>query len=233
MGLLDIIKSRKEKKLPLVERVDLTKVKEERENNKEIKDVSVLARRDYTNRVKNKIRLCYVSLSDVYNSGTKSHDLESTFGSTCVFNMPNGMNLEQAGKIISYLMERAEARNNKSQFDPEISVEWAGVDLLNFGFSKQEYGDPDYSHSHRVTPFNPNIPNVFVETENVVKKDIEGVYDFVTVGGDPYLFIRSDLELKDCTWYKEGVKFEEIKKIYEKLGLQVNKHGVMNAKAKD
>ena len=84
-----------------------------------------------------------------------------------------------------------------------------------------------------MTPFNPLDAHVVAETESIVKKDIEGVYDFMTYDGDPGLFMRSDIASKDLYWCIAEVKFEDIKKIYESLGMQINRNGVMNVKSKD
>ena len=77
------------------------------------------------------------------------------------------------------------------------------------------------------------VDSVKVETNNVVKTDIEGVNDLITVDGDFYLFAMSDLVEKECAWFRLKSKFEDIEQIYNRLGISISKNGVVNSKVKE
>ena len=224
MGLLQFLKNAKKK---VIAHVSNDEIKRE-QLDKDIETVSVI---DKANK-QEKIRLCYVSLQEFKGVGESESKLEINYGASCVYKAPVGMSLEDVYKTVSYV---SRLNNERYRIDPltEISVQCASADLKNFGFQKQNKADAHFSHAHMFSDLNPEADSVKVKTNNVVKTDIEGVNDLITVDGDFYLFAMSDLVEKECAWFRLKSKFEDIEQIYNRLGISISKNGVVNSKFKE
>ncbi len=232
MGLFNLKKSKKEKKLPLVARVDLAKIHKERTENYELRDVSILARKDYTESLKNKIRLCYVDVDLLNMYGFEKPVLEINYAATCVYKLPDGMTIEDANRVVSYVTR---LNNSKYSIVPstESSMQFAGASLQEFGFKKESKHEADYNHAHVFCEYDSELPDFTINTNNVVKTDIEGVVDLMTIGGNQFLFMHSDLAPKAYPWFRMDSKFEDVKKIYDRIGINLAKNGVVNARGKE
>ena len=224
MGLLSFLSNAKKK---VVERVGIDQIKKEKATN----DISITEVEEKTNK-QEKIRLCFVSLQEFNGVNENDKKLEIAYGASCVYKAPVGMSLEDIYKTVSYV---SRLNNERYRIDPitEISVQCAGVDLENFGFEKQKKADAHFSHTHMFSDFDPNAESVKVETKNIVKTDIEGVHDLMTVDGDIFLFAMSDLATKNCAWFRLRSRFEDIEQIYNKLGISINKNGVEKSSVKE
>lgn len=106
------------------------------------------------------------------------------------FRLPNGMSREDAFKVLSYLTDFIEERNDiePCSLKSVLTLDKV-IDLERFGFTR-------------------------VEESN----DNE-ILDLFTVTGRLLLFKRSELYKKYFNWYKEGVTLEEVSSIYNKLSM--------------
>ena len=106
------------------------------------------------------------------------------------FELPNGMSREDAFKVLSYLTDFIEERNDiePCSLKSVLTLDKA-IDLERFGFSRVE------------------------------ESDDSKVLDLFTVTGRLLLFKRSELYKKYFNWYKEGVTLEEVHSIYDKLSM--------------
>lgn len=228
MGFFDIFKFGKKERLPLVARVDLAKMQEERNKNQELGDVAVLARKDYTKRLKNKIRLCYLSLG-VHRENLSSPKVEAVQGASCIYHLPENMSIEDASKVVSYLFEATEKKNG-IDMDSEVCLASVLSDLGNYGFMKDNTVEADYSHTHSVLDSSPYQETIELPSKMFTK--ISGVKDLFMPDGDFMLFLKSNMAGEDIDWFKSGVTWKEVKQIFARCGLEVNKNGVVNTKVK-
>lgn len=163
------------------------------------------------NKEASAIRLFYVSYETFigYHDGQKK--ICETYGISSPFKLPNGMSIEDACKVVSYLSDFVEKGNN---LEPacEQSVRMVSNILEKYGFSKVE--GKEKGHYHAVSeyiPFHTTRAN-FPATEK-----IEGVVDLFSVGGDFKIFKKTDLYDRYFEWYTEGVTKQEVANIYKNL----------------
>ena len=106
------------------------------------------------------------------------------------FMLPNGMSREEGFKVLSYLTDFIEKREDVS-LGSLTSVRTLDSVISNkrFGFTKVDETDED------------KIINLF------------------TVGGRLLLFKNSEYYTKYFEWYTENVTKEEVEKIYNKIGM--------------
>ena len=207
MGLFDKVKKNKKEDLPLVARVDLAELAKEREKNAQLGDVSILAKADYTKRIPT-IRLYYVAFG-TFADKTK---VGQTYGISSPFRLPNGMSVEDACKVVSYLSDKIETEND---LEPacEKSVAMVSNILSNYGFERVE--GKEKGHYHAVTRYYPLIK--VKEGAFPACNKIDGVVDLFTVGGDFKVFKNSELYDRYFDWYTEDVSLEEVQEIYKKI----------------
>lgn len=176
-------------------------------------------------KVKNvPIRLCFVSMDGV-NQDAGKVQIATTYGVTCVYNLPQGMSLEDASKIISYLTEKFE-RKNGLETGSEMALRIVASEMGNYGFRKRNYMESDFNHAYSESELDEATNTIIVSTGSDAKSHIDGVVDFMTIGGDQSLFLCSDLAENQFSWFKPNVSFDEMKKIYEKIGYEARFDGV-------
>ncbi|MBO5910464.1 MAG: hypothetical protein J6Q15_03035 [Clostridia bacterium] len=158
------------------------------------------------------IRLIYVYFEKfTRHDGTRA--LGITYGISSPFKLPDGMNIEDACKVVSYLSEKVEAENNLIPAS-ENSVAMVSNILKDYGFSKIE-GYP-HGHCHMVQEYSYGSKLVGQ------KASINGVVDLFSVGGDFGLFKKSDLYDRYFNWFTESVTKEEINEIYKNISIDIN-----------
>ena len=107
------------------------------------------------------------------------------------FMLPNGMNREDGFKVLSYLTDFIEKREDTEPFSLKSVRTLDGVlNLERFGFTRVE--------------------------ENDEKK----ILNLFTVSGRLLLFKNSELYTKYFEWYTTGVTLEEVKNIYNKCNME-------------
>lgn len=225
MGIFDVFKSKKEEKLPLIARVDLAKVHEERVNNQELGEVSILARKDYTKKLEKKIRVSFVAFDYGVGYGVHKPKIRIIYGRTCDYRLPKGMELKDAYKVVSYLSEMVDKKIDAPAIS-ESNVENFACILQDYGFKKDEKYKPDFSHYQEMIDDVYPIQNISVEKTFSLpqSKDVDELLFF---DGDLEFFVRSDMCEKNIDWFVPNVTYKDVKKIYSELGLQIDKKGIV------
>lgn len=107
------------------------------------------------------------------------------------FMLPDGMSREDGFKVLSYLTDFIEKRDEiKPGSLKSVNTLDSVLNLERFGFKRVEETDED------------KILNLF------------------TIGGRALLFKRSELYKKYFEWYTENVTKEEVEEIYSKIGMK-------------
>ena len=210
MGLLDYFKNKKKEKLPLIARVNLAELQKQREENMELGEVSILAKADYTKRIPT-IRLCYISMEKFRRYGTNDVLIGTTFGVSSPFRLPNEMSIADAFKVVSYLSDKVETENNIEPASEESVAKVSDL-LTDYGFQKVE--SKERGHFHEISEY---CPGHKIKTDIAACKQIDGVVDLFSVGGDFGLFKRSEFYPRYFNWYAESVSEEDIVKIYKDI----------------
>ena len=96
-------------------------------------------------RTADKIRLIYASIETFHMIGS-GQKIGKTFGVSSPFFLPEGVSLEEAFKIVSYLTEKVERENDIEELS-EQSVALVSRLLENYGFKKVETNDKGHYHS--------------------------------------------------------------------------------------
>ena len=158
------------------------------------------------------IRMFYVAIEKYYNYGTNEKKVGETYGISHPFALPNGMTIEDACKVISFISNKVE-KDDDIQPASEISVSTVSSILENYGFKKLEtYKN---GHYHAISKF---LPFRKIETDTFEPcKQIPGVVDLFTVGGHSNMFNKTNLQKRYFDWYLENVNVEEVKEIYKNL----------------
>lgn len=220
MGIFSMFKKKKDD-LPLIARVNIAELMKQRQE--ELKnnppEISILASADFTDRLRERIRLFYVSMErfNRYGGGKR---IGQTFGASCTFKAPKGMDLKQACKVVSYLSELVE-KDGAVEEASELSVQIVGAFLRNLGFEKEDENAVDFSHRHSVS-FDTKRALDF-EDSKVLPYPVLGTNDLFTVGGDIKVFEQSSLMDRYFEWFTPGVTEEEVRKIYDEIGFDLDK----------
>lgn len=158
-----------------------------------------------------KIRLIYVAI-EKYNSRFDLKDkLGTIYNSSSPFKLPEGMTMQEAYKVISYISELVERTYNKEPASSD-SVALTSHTLGSYGFEKIEGFPKGYSHS----------TEEYTGRGKVIKETvIPATMDLYTVGGDFNQFKKSNLYSKYFNWFTENVSLQEVQAIYDRIGLQL------------
>lgn len=149
------------------------------------------------------IRMVYSAFS-VYNGYARGTFLGETCFWSQQFNLPKGMSLNDACKIISYLSEKVEKENLIDEASLESVKQVSGI-LQNYGFTPVLGTQDKYLHGHGELPI--------FKIKSLCKK-VDGVVDLITYGGEKK-FKRSDLHSRYFEWFTKDVKEKEIQQIYD------------------
>lgn len=107
------------------------------------------------------------------------------------FMLPNGMTREEGFKVLSYLTDFIEKRDD---IDPcslkSVNMLDGALDLERFGFTR------------------------------IDEKDEDKILNLFTVSGRLLLFKKSEFYSKYFEWYSEGVTLEEVENIYNKYNMK-------------
>ncbi len=140
-------------------------------------------------------RLRYVSYQRIGEGYIKlKNNVEKMDWTLDPFMLPLGMSREEAFRVLSYLIDYIEQNLSLPECSfPGLKALNDVLDLERLGFKK--------------------VPN----KETIPDADI---IDLFTVTGRILLFKKSKNYKKYFDWYTEGVTLEEVKAIYQKLGLE-------------
>lgn len=216
MGIIEYLKSkRKEKELPLIARLNLAELQEQRENELQNTENSILAAEDYAKKIP-ALRLYYVALEKFTSYGTNETKIGQTYGISSPFRLPHNMSMEDACKVVSYLSDKVE---NENDLEPacEKSVMMVSNILENYGFSKVEDVEKGHCHGVAVSEYTS-----FHKIQPILPmcKKMDGVVDLFTVNGDQKLFKKFEMNSRYFEWYTEGVTKDEIDDIYQNINCE-------------
>lgn len=159
--------------------------------------------------VDNKIRLIYINLDKFRKYGSKNDLIREKLYKSDIFQLPDGMNIEEAYKVISYLFDNVE--NNCSLNMASIQNVVAVSKILeNFKF-KRLTSDNDFFH--KVCEYDKISEYTVV---NCPRED--GVIDLITIGGQKDQFKNTDMSDRYFNWYSK-VSAWEFDYIYKEVGV--------------
>ena len=159
-----------------------------------------------------KIRMCYVAIEKYNEYGTNIKKIGQTTGVSSVFELPQGMTINDACKVISYLSEKVE-KANKLEPASENSVAKTSAILEQYGFKKVD--ETNKGHYHCVQECRPFAT---IKTNLPTSQSQQQVVNLLTVGGDFDVFKKSDLYAKYFDWFYEDTKQQEVEEIYASIG---------------
>ena len=169
------------------------------------------------------IRLYYIGLEKFYRYADMSQPkIGQTYGISDHFQLPEGMTIEDACKVVSYLSDKVERENHLEPACKE-SV-YAVSQLLNdYGFKRvtEEGSNPNLNRSlffnmHAVSEYSPFYR--ISSPKSTLCNNVDGVVDLFSVGGDFKLFKKTHLHSRYFDWYEKDVSFSEIQSIYKNIG---------------
>lgn len=163
----------------------------------------------------NAIRMIYIAYSKYNDYSSNEKKLEQTYCVSSPLLIPQGINIEEACKIASYLSEKVERENN---LEPacEQSVALTSQILQEYGFMKLK----GYNHGHYHVK--GKFPRRKTGTALLSSEKINGVVDLITIDGDPIIFKQSEIYNRYFDWFTANVSETEIKYIYEKAGINLD-----------
>ena len=165
---------------------------------------------EYKNKA---IRLVYIDIDHYISKQLKMSYLDQDYFISSPFELPEGMSLEDAYKVVSYISETTE-REEELQPASQASVSLTSAQLENYGFKKQPAKQEGYIHSRRICDDMPkSIRSCCNSVPNVV--------DLFTVANMTN-FKKTNLSDRYFEWFTPNVTKEEIEKIYDSLNLQIN-----------
>ena len=151
------------------------------------------------------IRLVYIALTP-YNAYAGGRKIGETLWASPTFALKEGMNMEEAYKVISYLSLKVERDYNLNPGCRDSVVRVCSI-LENYGFKKvNEDGKANY-HATLTCP----VSRLMLPLINV-----ENCANLYTVDGHFDLFRRSNLYGDYFEWFKEDVKESEFNQIINK-----------------
>lgn len=175
----------------------------------------------------NEVRLAYVSLDGIIGYGVDKPKISVVYGKTCNFKLPDGMEMSDAYRVISYLSNKVDLEIEDSAIS-EANVQGVAYILENYGFERTGDVVPDYSHFHEFIDY--KHPRQRVNVSDVIcLPQSDDAEELLIVDGDLELFTRSDMFNKNFDWFVSDVTFKDVKKIYSNIGLNVGKNGLVGS----
>ena len=203
-------RKKKQKDAPLIARVDLSEVKKEMRQDLSNRDKSILAEDFSTPR----FRVFYACFEEeqefIKSRGLK---LNQTFQITAPRYVPLGMSIEDAYKIVSYLIDKTQKENNDLCFEKCFRIVMSK--LSDYGFKEDKFNvRQGYLYSSAEKPFGK------IKTAEYFDKckKVDGVTDLFVIDGDVNLFKNSDLNDRYFNWYKKDITTDKVYKIYQDIG---------------
>lgn len=138
-------------------------------------------------------RLYYVNFHRIGESFRfpESNNIGMIYWPCKPFMFPNGMTREEGFKVLSYLTDFIEKREDTEPCSLKSVRTLDGVlDLERFGFTR------------------------------IDEKDEDKILNLFTVSGRLLLFKKSELYPKYFEWYSEGITLEEVENIYNKYNME-------------
>ena len=173
-----------------------------------IKNKKIIKEKTIPDSQNDSIRLCYIAFERFQDMAK----LGKTYEMYNPYKLPEGMSMEDACKVVSYLSKKVEYRKNIEPAS-RTSVQLVNNLLKDYGFNNID--SIKGTHLHSVEIYNP-FRNI--DTESINCQELEGVTDLFTIGGEPSLFRKSKLNDRYFDWFTPNVSHQEIYDIYKKIG---------------
>lgn len=158
------------------------------------------------------IRLVYSAIEDFKRYGTNTTLTGVSLFKTSPFQFPEGMTIDEACKVVSFIANQT--KDPFFSYGTRKDVVLTSQRLTDYGFEPAEtplFEQGGYSHQILDK----------TSTKKHFHQEVNGVLDLFTVGGDFDLFKNTDLYDRYFNWYTEGVSYDEIRAIYERLDIAV------------
>ena len=157
------------------------------------------------------IRMIYISMGKHYNPYQGEYMFEKELAVLPHYLIPDGLSLQEACEVLSYLSNRIEQDNN---IEPAslTSVKSVCKVLSKYGFKKIEDNKSDYYHSHITYEWNPLNKEQYSSIS-----EIDGVTDIITYRADDKIFKKSDMAERYFDWYTEDVSQHRFKELINKI----------------
>lgn len=163
----------------------------------------------------NIIRLTYISMKTFESYYNKHLMLGTTCSYTNPYQLPEGMTLEEACKVVSYLAQNVEDKE-KTPICNSHNSSRVGELLEQYHFIKLHF--PKWGCHHSTKNFNSEDKKINIDH----LPSSESATDLYTFIGNFKLFKNSNIKDKYFEWFTEGVTEEEIKEIYGKLNISLD-----------
>ena len=164
--------------------------------------------------VKNKaIRLVFVDIDYYTSKQLKASYLDQNYFISNPYSLPDGMSLEDACKVVSFISETTE-REDELQPASQASVSLTSAQLENYGFKKQPTKQEGYRHSRRICDGLP-------KSIRSCCKPVPNVVDLYTVA-KMQNFKKTNLSDRYFEWFTPNVSNEEIVQIYDRINLPIS-----------
>lgn len=157
------------------------------------------------------VRLCYVDLKKHTREG--GDVIEQYYDCTYPLILPNGMRIEEACKVISFLCENEAKEGENEAFSVE-NLNKVRVIMEEYGFKR----DGLHKSCNTYTIFDyDKEKGIKIRKFPTFEEQIEGVHDLFVIGGERTLFDESDWVDRYFDWIEHDVSKEEISQIYQRI----------------
>lgn len=152
-----------------------------------------------------KIRLVYVGVSDHKRIYDGEPMLELTMFKSNVYQIPEGVNLEEACKIVSFIAEKLEVENKLVPASISSVISTANY-LDKYGFKKLK-GDGEYGHNTSINSWGN------VSYKNLDIKALDGVTDLFTISDSKDMLKKAPFCKRYFNWFTSYVSAKEVDEI--------------------
>ena len=159
------------------------------------------------------IRLIYVKMKNYKSSIMEDTEyLDKQYYISSCFKAPEGMNVGEACKILSYTTQNIIKENKKRTIENGIDCITDSL-VKNYGFIETH---PEQYHGFfTITQGKDN----WTTMQATICSPIDSVTDLFMVAGNKLIFSRSPLSKRYFEWYNPNITKEDVEKIYQKIGL--------------
>lgn len=156
-----------------------------------------------------KIRFVYVKASRHDNVYTGDKKFEVRVDNHESLNIPNGVSLEEACALASYLSLKIERENNLEECDPR-GVALVVKKMKNFGFTENK--DKNIGYHHSTYEYNPFAKYILDNACPI----IDNCFDLFVVDGDVKCFEKTNLNDRYVEWFTPITDVKKVSKISTK-----------------
>lgn len=160
------------------------------------------------------LRLIYVSISK--NNMATLPKFDQLFGISDQFKLPDGMSMEDACKVVSYLSNEVQSKHNIILNSPK-NLSCTCNQLLKYGFEKINGGWSGFING---TAFDKETAVIIPKPMQIAYTEQSNCMDLFVVGGNPELFKETVFADKYFNWFSNNVTRQDIMAIYQKTSCE-------------